>query len=307
MPVFTVFTPTYNRENLIHRVYDSLCAQTFRDFEWLVVDDGSTDGTRVIVEKWQKKSHFPIRYIFQEHGHKKKAFHRGVQEAEGELFLPLDSDDVALPHALEIFKHYWTDIIPERRGDFVGVCALCVDEKGQIVGDPFPQDIFESDTLECRHRYRVTGEKWGCLRTDILRQFPFPTEIIGFIPEGVVWSAIAKHYKTLFINHTLRIYYSELDSITQTVNSLQEIQKISPGHAFYSGSALENDLSWFFYNPLSFLKEAANFTRFSLHLRYFQPDKGYKLEKFLPKMLVAFMLPLGYALYCRDRWKWGER
>ena len=268
MPVFTVFTPTYNRENLIHRVYDSLCAQTFRDFEWLIVDDGSTDGTRVIIEEWQKKSYFPIRYIFQERGHKKKAFNRGVREAEGELFLPLDSDDTALPYALETFYYYWTDIVPERRGNFVGVCALCADEKGQIIGDLFPQDIFESDSLECQYRYRIAGEKWGCLRTDILRQFPFPTEITGFVPEGIVWSAIAKHYKTRFINHALRIYYRELDSITQAVNSFREIQGMSAGRALYSGSVLENDLSWFFYNPppckLGTIKRRRYFLSFTL-------------------------------------------
>ena len=73
MPLFTVFTPTFNRADTISRVYDSLTLQTFRDFEWLIVDDGSQDGTRALVENWQKNSTFPIHYFWQPNGHKKKS------------------------------------------------------------------------------------------------------------------------------------------------------------------------------------------------------------------------------------------
>src|SRR5438874_2378327 len=94
---FTVLTPTYNRANTLPRVYDSLRAQSFRDFEWLVLDDGSSDGTKSLIEDWQATSDFPIRYIYQENQGKPAAFNRGVQEASGELLLTLDSDDACVP------------------------------------------------------------------------------------------------------------------------------------------------------------------------------------------------------------------
>lgn len=63
--VFTIFTPTYNRGYTIHKVYECLKRQTFKNFEWLVVDDGSTDNTKELVDAWQKESPFAIRYIWQ--------------------------------------------------------------------------------------------------------------------------------------------------------------------------------------------------------------------------------------------------
>ena len=83
--LFTVLTPTYNRAHTLARVYDSLCAQIFQDFEWVVVDDGSTDNTRELVEHWCQTAVFPINYVWQPNQHKKTAFNRGVREARGEL------------------------------------------------------------------------------------------------------------------------------------------------------------------------------------------------------------------------------
>src|SRR5260370_1372771 len=90
--VFTVFTPTFNRCSTLPRVYESLRHQTLRDFEWLIVDDGSTDGTGELVEEWQTESDFPIRYIYQENQGKPVAFNRGVQEAQADLFLTFVSN-----------------------------------------------------------------------------------------------------------------------------------------------------------------------------------------------------------------------
>ena len=94
---FTVFTPTCNRCATLPRVYASLAAQTFRDFEWLIVDDGSTDCTAALVDKWTAQADFPIRYLRQENRGKHIASNRAVREARGELFLVLDSDDACVP------------------------------------------------------------------------------------------------------------------------------------------------------------------------------------------------------------------
>ncbi len=59
---FTVFTPTFDRAHTLDRVYRSLCVQTFKEFEWVIVDDGSTDGTDDLVAGWQTENRFPISY-----------------------------------------------------------------------------------------------------------------------------------------------------------------------------------------------------------------------------------------------------
>src|SRR6476619_6982250 len=85
--LFTVFTPTYNRARTLDRVYTSLKNQTFRDFEWIIVDDGSSDETSNLVQAWQQEAGFPVRYVYQPNLGKHVAFNRGVAEARGELFL----------------------------------------------------------------------------------------------------------------------------------------------------------------------------------------------------------------------------
>ena len=104
--IFTVFTPTYNRAHTLSRVYKSLADQTFKNFEWLIVDDGSTDGTKVLIEKWTEEASFPIRYFYQENQGKHIAHNLGVKKARGELFLSLDSDDTCVPEALERFNYH---------------------------------------------------------------------------------------------------------------------------------------------------------------------------------------------------------
>ena len=98
----TVFTPTYNRAYIIETLYRSLQRQTYRDFEWLVVDDGSADNTKALFDAWQQEDNFfPIRYIKQENGGKCRAINHGLKLAQGELFFTVDSDDYLTDDALE--------------------------------------------------------------------------------------------------------------------------------------------------------------------------------------------------------------
>lgn len=297
---FTVFTPTYNRAQTLPRVHESLKRQTFNDFEWLVVDDGSTDNTRELIEGWQRERLFLIRYFWQENAHKKSAFNRGVREARGELFVTLDSDDEAVPEALEILNRHWLAIPESVRSGFTAVTGLCRDANGRIVGTRFPEDVFDSNSLEICYRYRVTGEKWGFQRTDVLRDFPFPEEVRGHLPEGVIWSAIAARYKTRFINEVLRIYHDERDSITRTGAGTGGAERNADGHAFWAREVLCNEWRWFCYRPKWFLQMASNYTRFHLHLRNAQPGKRWPLSGFIPHLLVALMWPVGVLRFCLD-------
>ncbi|HEX6992798.1 MAG TPA: glycosyltransferase family A protein [Gammaproteobacteria bacterium] len=298
-PIFTVFTPTYNRAATIGRVYSSLEAQTFRDFEWVVVDDGSTDGTGELIEEWRRSASFPIRYFWQQNGHKKTAFNRGVREARGELFLCADSDDAAMPRALETFYDRWMQIPPEQRPLFAGVCGLCVRPEGEIVGDPFPEDVWDGFLPELFYRHRVGGEKWGFVRTDVLRAFPFPEDVPGHVPEGVVWSAIGRKYKTRCVNEPVRVYYDSPDSLTRA-REYEALRRNASGLALWAREILSTETSWFRYRPLWFLRAAANYTRFRKHALSAGSKVPPRVSGWLPKMLVAGAYPLGLVLYLQD-------
>ncbi|MHB1934966.1 MAG: glycosyltransferase family 2 protein [Acidobacteriaceae bacterium] len=283
---FTIFTPTYNRAHTLPQAYDSLKAQTFRDFEWLIVDDGSSDETAHLVRRWIADNEFSIRYIYQPNQGKHVAFNRGVSEANGELFLTLDSDDTCVPHALERFHHHWESIGIQDRHKFSGVTCLCMDSKGHVVGSSFP-NVLDSDPVTMETRYRITGEKWGFHRTEILREFPFPV-LSGerFVPEGLIWNRIARDYKIRFINEPLRQFEILPDGLS---SSILKIRVNSPrGARLYYREYLEFSLPW-----RNKVRAAINYMRFSLHAAApFEMGRGSRL-------LVLW--PFAYLAYRRDR------
>lgn len=201
---FTVLTPTYNRAHLLPRAFASLLAQTFPDFEWVIVDDGSTDGTGELVASW--KAGFPLRYQWKPNGGKHTAVNAGVRLAAGELIAQLDSDDECLPESLERFHRQWQGIAqPER---FAAVVGLCCDENGHVIGSRYPQDVCDAFSPGEAKALVNGAERWGVMRTDLCRQFPAP-EFPGerFIPEGVVQNRILQKYAVRYFNAPVRVYH----------------------------------------------------------------------------------------------------
>jgi glycosyltransferase involved in cell wall biosynthesis len=240
--LFTVFTPVFNRRDTIGRVWDSLCAQTCRDFEWVVVDDGSTDGVGDLLRTYAAQAPFPVQLARQENGGKHIAWNRGVALARGELFVPADSDDAFVPEALERFRAHWLSIPEADRPSFSGVNVLCRDpETGEIVGNPFPRSPMVSHNLELAYLLRVRGEKWGCLRTRVLRETPFPAaEVLRgtYVPESYVWYTVARKYRALCVNDALRLYYRDAPNSLMTRRTaggpLRRLTRNLPARYFFN-------------------------------------------------------------------------
>ena len=290
-PLFTVFTPTYNRAHTLSRVYQSLLTQTFTDFEWLVVDDGSTDNTSELVSGFISEGRISIRYFQQPNGGKHVAFNHGVFEARGELFLPFDSDDSCVPTALERFRAHWLEIPELERIRFSGVTCLCKDENGEFVGGMLPAPILDGHPYDVNSRYHLKGEKWGFHCTAILKQHPFPTfEGERFVPESLIWNRIGKSYKIRFINEALRYYFNSSDSLS---SSIVKIRQSSPNSTFlYYYEALQLPIRF-----VDRVRAAANLWRFSLH--------SQKWSSIIPTpqiliFLIAGFLP-GIALAIKDK------
>lgn len=294
---FTVCTATFNRAHTLHRVFDSLIAQTFRDFEWLVIDDGSSDETETLIAQWQSKASFPIRYEFQQNQGKHIAINLGAKLALGDLFLIADSDDAFLPTALEVFYEAWLAIPKTSRNDFVGVTGLCVSDEGKIVGDRFPEDILDTTSLEMSYRHRVGGEKWGFYRTDIMKKFPSPAiDGLPFFSEGIIWHAIGRHYMTRYINEPLRIYKQDAgDQLTR-----RSPKDTAPAGIFYVMS-LNNDHDYLFVAPMFFARIAMHAVRFSLHHSDSLATQLSRLNRRKLKFLLVLSYLPGFLLYLSDR------
>ncbi|MFT0533094.1 glycosyltransferase family 2 protein [Castellaniella hirudinis] len=300
--LFTVLTPTYNRAHTLQRVYLSLREQSFQDFEWVIIDDGSTDHTRDLVQAWQAEASFPIRYTWQANQHKKTAFNNGVRQARGEWLVAIDSDDELDPNALYQMASVWDQISPAQRHRYVAITGLCARPDGRIVGDMYPRDVMDITSLDMTFRHHVRGEKFGCLRTDVLRQFPFPEDIPGFVPESLVWRAIARAgYLTRFVNQVFRVYHDSPDSLSRQ-GQAADSSRHALGLWLLAYDTVECCLPWLRYQPVAFLKAAARYTRFSLHLRqrHLARPGGRQLTHLGARCLVLCMWPVGLGLFVRD-------
>ena len=220
-PFITIFTPTYNRCYLIDNLYQSLLAQTEKNFEWLVVDDGSTDDTETYFSDLRSKSQpFPIRYIKQENGGKHRAINRGVQNATGILFFIVDSDDTLLPYAIEKIN-LWTATLDDSH-KWAGVSGLKGYSEYKNVGQRTTATYIDAKNTE-RRKNHLEGDKAEVYFTDILKKYPFP-EIPGenFISEEIVWNAIARNgYYLRWFNEIIYIC-SYLDGGLTKDNSKDE-------------------------------------------------------------------------------------
>lgn len=173
-PLITVFTPTYNREKFIDKCYASLKRQTSYNFEWLIIDDGSTDNTELLISKWQKKEkNFNIRYYKKENGGLHTGYNKGIELADTELLMCIDSDDWLPDDAIERIEEIWNNISDK---GYVGIMGIDKYENGECVGDKFPENVHEMFLYEKLTKYNISGDKKMIHRTDLLKKVaPMPT------------------------------------------------------------------------------------------------------------------------------------
>jgi glycosyltransferase involved in cell wall biosynthesis len=135
---FTIFIPAYNRAATLGKTLESVRQSTFGGFEVIVIDDGSTDDTPELVDKWLGLAEFPIRCIRQENRGKMQAHNVALAHAEGFFFMTLDAGDLLLPDGLARIQDQWEKISEDERKTLAGIGALCLKEDGSIAGRTFP-------------------------------------------------------------------------------------------------------------------------------------------------------------------------
>ena len=293
-PAFTIFTPTFNRAGTLERLFDSIARQTFRDFEWLVVDDGSTDNTATLIARLAAQANFPVRYRHQPNAGKHIAFNNGVREARGALFLTIDSDDELTPEAVAVLHDTWLSIPAGERNGFTGVTARCVDQHGRLIGKRFDRSPLDSDSAEATLVLNMLGERLGFHRTDVLRAHPFPTDLPArFIPEGRVWLDVARRYRTRFIETPARIFH---DHGAPRLSALDRSQR-AWGDLEYHRFALAHYAAWWWRAPIAVAKLAIGLRRAELHLG----QTGGRANFPRIARLLAFAAgPVASLAYARD-------
>lgn len=218
MKTLTVFTPTYNRAHTLPRLYESLCKQTCTDFEWLVIDDGSTDSTKLLVNGWKEERIIPIKYIYKENGGLFTGYNAAYLSIETELNVCIDSDDAMPENSVEIILRSWKELGSER---YAGLIGLDINiDSGLIIGGYFPEGLTECYLLDLYTKRIHRGDSKQVMRTDLMKKVA-PME--GFSGEKhfnpiYMLLQVCDDYPLIIVNETLcQVEYQETDSMSRNI------------------------------------------------------------------------------------------
>lgn len=201
----TIVTPSYNRVSNLPALFQSLCAQTCKDFVWLVIDDGSKDSTRELVESYVRDSNagFPIQYVYKENGGKHTALNLAFRTVKTELLFIVDSDDMLTPDSIATIYADWNSVKDKH---LCGIGYLRGYSEKKVIGDQYPQDGAIDSFINVRYNQGVDGDKAEVWVTEYLRNFQYPeTPKERFVSESVAWIYLAREHDMLFRNKIIYI------------------------------------------------------------------------------------------------------
>lgn len=283
MATLTVFTPTYNRAYVLKQCYDSLCRQTCKDFVWLIIDDGSSDNTKEIVEKWMANDNgFEIRYVYKKNGGMHTGHNKAYELIDTELNVCIDSDDFMPDDAVELIVNFWEE---NKDSSYSGIIALDVYKNGQVIGKELPNK--KSTTLSGYYQNGGQGDKKLIYRTEIINKYPPYPEFEGekFVPLDYKYLLADQDYELLIMNKPVCVVEYMEDGSSK--NMLRQYYKNPRGFAFmrkvsmkYGTGFLKNFKTCIHYVSSSFISKNRKFVKES-------PRKG----------MTVLATPFGFALY----------
>lgn len=286
-PLLTVFTCTYNRAHTLGRVYESLCRQTCRDFCWLVIDDGSTDGTRALVEGWMAEGKIDIKYIYKSNGGLHTGYNTAYANIDTELNVCIDSDDWMPDDAVQIIRDTWAS---RGSGDVAGIVGLDYDSRsGAPLGGPFPEGMEQTHRLDLYIRNIHRADHKVVHRSDLTRRFAPMTGFDGerFFNPNYIAMQIDDLLPCIVVNRNLCwVEYQDSDSMSraifrQYVDSPRSFSKTRVLEMTHSRTTLLNNC-----------RLAVHYVATSL----LASDKSF-ISRSPRKLLTLAAVPLGICLY----------
>lgn len=279
----TIFTPAYNRAHTLGRTYESLLRQTCDDFEWLIVDDGSKDSTKTLVEGWIQEGKISIRYIYQQNQGMHGAHNTAYRNIDTELNTCIDSDDYMPDDAVETIVNFWKTHGSDK---YAGIIGLDCTENGNIIGTSFPEGMTET-TLNGFYAKGGKGDKKLVYRTDVIKQYPeYP------IFEGEKYVGLA--YKYMLIDQDY--YLLTLNKPLVVVEYQQDGSSMNMYRQYWN-----NPKGFAFYRKTEMLITPSLVRRFKVCIHYVSSSFIMKNKTFIQdtpqKLLTILAIPLGYILY----------
>ncbi len=286
----TVFTPTYNRAYCLGQLYESLLRQTSSDFVWMIIDDGSSDNTKELVQSWMNEHQIEINYIYQENQGMHGAHNTAYQNITTWLNVCIDSDDFMPDNAIECILSHKKALLDSQ---LAGLIALDADRKGAVLGSTIPTEIKTARLNDLYYKHGMTGDKKVVIKTEVVKQFPlypiYPGERL--VPLGTLYLLIDQQYQWLCTNDVLCIVEYLPDGSS---NTILKQYKVSP--------------KGFGYSRILKMKYAPTFSeKFKSAIHLVSSAVFAKEMKMLwqsPNILLTILaIPLGLALNVYIRYK----
>jgi glycosyltransferase involved in cell wall biosynthesis len=298
--LISVVTPTYNRAHTLRMLFDSIVRQQDQNIEWVLIDDGSTDETPVLVEEMQAEGTVSIRYFRQPNAGRCAALNRGYTEAAGTFIWGMDSDDWIPNDAVAKFRDIWSMVPTEQRETCAGVTGLGIDSKGNLIGNDFPRSPMYARPLELLAKFKVKGDKKEVIRAELLKGDPFPIfEGEKLVATSLVLFRLGKQYTFCCANIPFVVKVYLQDGLTKNLDSTR-MRSPKAARQLY----LERFVETRFFAPAFRFRTATNYIRFGLHasvpIGRQMRDVGYRLTAWLA-------LPVGAFFFLRDRRRFGSR
>ncbi len=286
----TIFTPTYNRESTLPRLYQSLCRQTVSDFYWLLINDGSIDNTETLVKGWQLEEKIQIVYFYQENSGKANAHNAAVKYADTELFLCVDSDDYLVDNAVKRILEYW-----EENKNSTGILALKGDRSGQPI-TKWESTVKYATLLEATRIYGLRGDTMLVFRTEILKKYFFPV-FPGerFVPESYLYDQIDLEGKLHILPEVLYLCEYRPDGYTANI---RKVNCNNPnGYLAYIQQRLKLDKE---------IKYKIADTIRYIGIKCVQKDGRLLKDTIYPKLTILF-LGIGWLFYIKVYWRFTRK
>lgn len=286
--MITIFTPTYNRAKTISRLYQSLMEQTDNRFEWLIIDDGSTDNTEEIVQSFISEGKLKINYVKRENWGLSQTINQGVELAKGDIFYRIDSDDFATTNAVELIYKNWHLVEADDK-----LCGLVFLKQSLVQSQspycPFTEN-FRTNFFDFHNIYGGKGDMAEVIRTDVFRKYKLPKfEGEMFCPEGIVWNRMAADYDVIYIPQTIYMFEYIEDGLTQNVR--RNLRRNAKGVSTFFAEIFDHKTRLPFY-----LKNAISYWRYA-----FVNGRGLNENlRAVPTMVTVFGIVPGYLLSLLD-------
>lgn len=296
MSALTIITPTYNRADFLPKLYESLLRQTNPDFDWMIVDDGSSDGTSGLIDSYRQEKKIRISYERQSNAGKHTALNRGIAKIGSELTFIVDSDDYLPENAVETILFYHEKY--RHTPNLCGYSFLRCHGDGRVNTAYFPEDEKIDTYLHVRINGNIGGDKAEVFFTDILKKYPFPVfEGEKYMPEDVVWMRMSGPYQMVHINQNVYICDYLEGGLT---NTGRRMKIRSP-----KGMTLRAKI--YLENPETCLKVKIKMMLLYIIYGHFAGYEGKRLMSQIPdKLLYALCLLPALLLYKNWQGKYRE-